>query len=306
MLPNMFQATSFSILSNSGNLFSGILCENVQGKAILNSRFITKRKESEKRISRPFEQVDWRQARVDRHALQSHQVSQEIIIAQEKERQRVACELHDEAGQALTVLKVSLELLLADLSKAGFSEAQAGAFCQRLGAAISLCEKTMSQIRLLAHDLHPAALEDLGLNLALEGFCSDFCERTHLPITYTGIDTPALPDTAQICLYRFLQEGLTNVVKHAHASQVWVTLHFDAHQVILTVKDDGIGINLHPQAASNNPHGIGLIGLKERLAMLGGKLEIISHSEKGTCLAAFVPYEAGNEPDQQDSSSPGR
>ena len=257
----------------------------------MDAQQIAKNTSSEKDQSSLSDQVE-EHGQVDALAGQLRQLSQEVILAQEKERQRLARELHDEAGQALTVLKVSLELLQEDLIKAEEFEAPDKSFCHRLGEAICLCEQTMYQIRRLAHNLHPAALEDLGLNLALEGLCSDFSEHTRLRVAYTGSDTPPLADAAQICLYRFLQEGLTNVVKHAQARQVEICLRADAGFVTLAVKDDGRGI-CQPADASprTQSDGMGLTGLEERLALLGGRLEIASQPGQGTCLTAFIPFE---------------
>lgn len=126
------------------------------------------------------------------------------------------------------------------------------------------------------------------MNLALEGFCGDISARTRLPIRYTGVDLPGLPDAIQICLYRFLQEALTNVIRHAHAQHVWVDLLAEGRQVVLSVKDDGIGF---PTPETAGAPGLGLLGLRERLGMLGGRLEIVSRPAGGACLTAWIPFE---------------
>jgi PAS domain S-box-containing protein len=224
--------------------------------------------------ARLFEQVRAGRERLRRLTLQ-------VVSAQEEERHRLSRELHDEAGQALTALKISLDLIQSDLP------AEAGSLRQRLGEAVALTETTMDQIRLLAYGLRPPALDAVGLNYTLEGLCRDFAMRTQLSIDYAGAELPALSEAANICLYRFLQEALTNVAKHAYANQVWVALRYDAEMVSLAVEDDGQGFD--KQAGTSA--GIGLLGMQERIELLGGRLEIESWPGQGTRLTAHIPLQ---------------
>jgi signal transduction histidine kinase len=208
-------------------------------------------------------------------------LTQQIVSAQEEERKRLSRELHDEAGQALTALKISLELIQSDLP------VKAGSLHQRLGEATALTETTVEQIRLLAHGLRPPALDAVGLNYTLEGLCRDFAERTQLSVDYVGAEMPMLPEAVNICLYRFLQEALTNVAKHAQASQVRVGLRYDSETVSLSVADDGKGF----EEQNGMSAGIGLLGMRERLEVLGGKLEIESGAGQGTRLTAHIPLQ---------------
>jgi len=243
-------------------------------------------KDIEEEKAELFNRVKQQHEQLNNLALQLRQLTHQVIMAQEEERRRVSRELHDEAGQALTVLKVSLELIRADLLE---SQAEA-MLCKRLDEAVGLCESTMTRIRMLAHDLRPAALDDLGLNLTLEGFCRDFSERTQLSIFYAGVETPALMGSAEICLYRCLQEGLTNVAKHACATQVLVRLHYDENSVRLVIEDNGRGFDqLAENLLKSHKEGIGILGLQERLVSLGGRLEINSQAGKGACLSVIVP-----------------
>jgi signal transduction histidine kinase len=222
------------------------------------------------------------QVRVGRERLR--RLAQQIISAQEKERRRLSRALHDEAGQALTALKISLELIQADLP------VEFGPLHRRMGDAAALTDATMEQIRLLAQDLHPPALDAVGLGPTLQGFCRDFAERTRLSIDYLGLELPMLPEAVNICLYRFLQEALTNVAKHACASQVCVALRCDAEAVSLSVEDDGRGFDQQAGlSVSGWPMGIGLLGMQERLESLGGQLEIESRPGQGTRLVAYLP-----------------
>lgn len=231
--------------------------------------------------ARLFEQVHAGQEQL-RH------LAQEIVAAQEKERQRLSRELHDEAGQALTALKIGLELVRADLPP------EATDLAQRIGESTALTEATMEQLRTLARDLRPPALDMAGLDLTLEGLCREFARRTGLSVTYTAhnVSKSPLPDEVNICLYRFVQESLTNVAKHAQAEQVTVTLGYHNGMVVLVVQDDGQGFNKPAGSIQwDKPKGIGLLGLQERLQLLGGWLEIDAQPGQGARLTAYVPQE---------------
>ena len=218
------------------------------------------------------------------------QLTQQVVSAQEAERHRVSRELHDEAGQALTVLKFTLQMMLTDLPGEGVNVVNPELLRPHLLEAIALCETTMEGIRLLAHDLRPAALDDLDLNLTLEGFCHDFAEHTNLAITYEGVESLILPEPTEITLYRFLQEALTNVTKHAYAYRVWVTLEYENGVVSLVVQDDGKGFAEQTvKQGSTQAKGMGLPGMRERLELLGGWLETHSDPGHGVRLVARIP-----------------
>jgi signal transduction histidine kinase len=191
-----------------------------------------------------------------------------VVDAQEEERQRVSQELHDEAGQALTALKISLELIQASLP------GELTAVYNSLNDAIDLTDETMESIRLLAHNLRPPVLDRFGLDASLEGLCRDFAERIQIPINYQGTELPPLPDALATSLYRFVQEGLTNAAKHANATQIEVNLSCEDGRLRLQVTDDGQGFQRAPAAAadaSGQRHG--LMGMVERLMLLGGQLD---------------------------------
>jgi PAS domain S-box-containing protein len=267
---------------------------------VVNSRDITQRKKIEAEKGRLLEKIQQQHEQLRSQSIRLRQLAQQVISAQEEERHRVSRELHDEAGQALTALKVSLEMVVADLPAGEIpsnntNASRLSALHYRLCQALALCESTMEQVRQLAHDLRPAALDDLGLSLTLEGFCRDFADRTHLSIVYHGEEVPSPASAADICLYRFLQEGLTNAAKHSQASQVRVTLRGENDLVSLAIQDDGKGFD--QQAVLSLPgcaKGIGLLGLQERIESLGGRLEIDSQPGQGARLVASLPWaEAG-------------
>jgi PAS domain S-box-containing protein len=228
--------------------------------------------------ARLFEQVRAGQEQLRR-------LTRQVVTAQEEDRRRVSRELHDEAGQALTALKINLELLQADLP------AEFTALRQSLSEAIALTDETMDEMRRLAHTLRPPALDAVGLNPTLEDLCRDFARRTHLSVNYVGAEVSGLPDAAAICFYRVLQESLTNVARHAHADQVQVALRCDADRVSLSVEDNGRGFDTGGVISnSNQDAGIGLLGMRERLELLGGRLEINSRPGRGTRLVAHIPW----------------
>lgn len=210
-----------------------------------------------------------------------HKLNQQTMTTLEEERRMISRELHDEAGQALTALKMYIELILKGLPP------DANALRQRIGEAVDLSDKALKEIRRLAQDLRPPALDALGLNLTLEDFCYEFSKRVGLSIRYQGRELSAMSSVIRISLYRFLQEALTNIVKHAQASFVKVRLRYSHNRISLVVKDNGRGFVM----AQIEIQGMGLVGMRERLTMLGGVLSIHSKPGRGTCLMATIPWE---------------
>ena len=150
------------------------------------------------------------------------EMAERVVIAQEEERQRISRELHDDLGQALTTHLLDLRKLQDDVSAPG------KALFARLQMLHDQTNEIFSTIRRLAQDLRPPVLDALGLNLAMQTYCAEFTRRTQLPVTFEADQTfPELPDIYEITLYRVLQEALTNIVKHAEASQVWVELSLE-------------------------------------------------------------------------------
>jgi signal transduction histidine kinase len=221
------------------------------------------------------------QVRVGRAQLRK--LTQRVLSVQDEERRRLSRELHDEAGQDLTALKISLELIKKEIPL------EFNAIHDRLGEAITLTDITMEQIRLLAKGLRPPALDAVGLKYTLEDLCRDFARRSNIKIEYTGADLPLLSEEINICFYRILQESLTNACKHARADHIFVTLRQEVGNICLVVKDDGQGFR--KKNLNRNSMGIGLLGIKERLKMLGGRFEVKSQPGQGTILIAYIPWQ---------------
>lgn len=210
-----------------------------------------------------------------------------IVTTQEEERLRISRELHDEAGQALTSLKISLDLLRGSLP------AEQESTRARLADLSALTGETMEALRTLAHDLRPPGLDTFGLNVALEGLCHDFAARTAIDLQYSGVDLPDVSTGLSLSLYRFAQEALTNVAKHAEARYVSVDLSLSDGEICLTIADDGKGFTYDPN--SGRAQGIGLTSMQERTDLLGGRLEVEAWPGKGTRLSARVPLDPSRE-----------
>ncbi len=238
--------------------------------------------------ARLFEQLE-----VERERLRW--LTRQVVAQEEEERHRVSRELHDEAGQALTALKISLSLIQSEMPHA--TGEGAGQLNHRLADAVDLTDTTMEKIRLLARGLRPPELDAVGLNGTLGGYCSEFARRTDLPIQYTGVEIPNLTDAVNISFYRVLQEALTNAAKHARASSVKVKLSRRRRMVRLSVEDNGQGFNPRAQMRQAKSHdfpqsgGIGLLGMQERFELLGGRLDVKSRLGMGTRLVAQAPTE---------------
>ncbi|HEX7082897.1 MAG TPA: GAF domain-containing sensor histidine kinase [Gaiellaceae bacterium] len=203
-----------------------------------------------------------------------------VVEAQELERRRLARELHDETGQALTSILLGLK---------GIRAARTEEAAERAEAELrDLVVRALQDVRSLAVELRPAALDDFGLAPALERLVATFGERSGLRATLdASLPAERLPAEVETVLYRLVQEGLTNVVKHAGASSVSVVLARRDGGVGAIVEDDGGGF-----AADQVREGaLGLVGMRERLALLGGTLAIESTPGSGTALVAFVPLE---------------
>ncbi len=212
---------------------------------------------------------------------QHRQLTQKLVLAQEEERRRVAHELHDDVGQALTALRMNLQLFRHDLT----DEAAKA----KMDGIVDFTQTIVEKVRRVSYGLHPPALDTLGLNLALTGLCEGFTEHTELPIIYTGQEVPGLSETAQISLYRIVQESLTNAARHAHATEVTVELSDRGTEVILEINDNGQGFDLAQIMAQVGRTGLGLLGIRERAEILGGRVEIQSEPGQGTHIRVIVP-----------------
>ena len=212
-------------------------------------------------------------------------LSHRLINVQESERSRLAKDLHGDTGQALTALKMKLELTKNELSDVS------GHAKERLHEAVELTGETLAKLRMIAHGLRPPALDMIGLSAALEGLCNDFAQHTQVSVVYEGGEIPNMPNPINISLYRILQEGLTNSVRHGHATRIEVDLKLRDGDIRLTVRDNGKGFDAHSPVSDRETSGVGLMDMRERLESLEGHLEVWSRPEAGTRLVATIPLE---------------
>lgn len=218
---------------------------------------------------------------LDEDARQLHQLSGAIIQAQEEERRRVARELHDEAAQALTSLLVRIRLLerADDLAAAR----------QHTRELREITAGALEQVRRVALELRPTILDDLGLLAALEWRVDEFNAAGSARATLaTDCRDLRLSQAAELALFRVAQEALTNAARHAGASEVALSLCCDRGMLTLAIADNGRGFD--PAAATD---GLGLRGMRERLALIGGSLTIEGAPGAGTRVTARVPGVAG-------------
>ena len=223
--------------------------------------------------------------RAERQSKRIRLMARRVVQAQEEERKRISRELHDEAGQALTALQIGLELAQAQLPDE-LTDAKAS-----IKELVELANDTQTNLRRISHNLRPPGLDAFGLDAALRGLCEDFAHHTGLNVSYKGSKVPDLQPLPALSLYRFAQEALTNIVKHAQASAVHVVLEPGSDTISLQVDDNGQGFVPPDWDATVLPQGTGLVGMLERLEMVDGYLDIRSTEGEGTRLTAVVPLE---------------
>jgi signal transduction histidine kinase len=207
-----------------------------------------------------------------------------VIGAQELERRRLARELHDETGQALTSILLGLKSIRAAATPEEAERAE--------NNLRELVVQALQDVRNLAVELRPTALDDFGLIAALERLAATFSERTGIKATVAAtVGDSRLPPDTETVVYRLVQEALTNVVKHAAASEVGIVLTRRDGGVSAVVEDNGQGF----AESDVRSDALGLLGMRERLALLGGTLAIESTPGQGTAVIAYLPLPGGVE-----------
>ena len=201
-----------------------------------------------------------------------------VVAGQELERRRLARELHDETGQALT----SILLGLKHVEEAGSPESARAAAAELREQIVD----TLQNVRRLAVELRPSALDDFGLAPALERLAEAFGEQSGIAVDIqTNLDSRRLTPEVETALYRIVQEALTNVAKHAEATRVSIVVTRRESSVTAVIEDDGQGFG----AGGGTGEGLGLVGMKERVGLLGGRLALESTEGAGTTVVAEVP-----------------
>lgn len=204
------------------------------------------------------------------------ELSKRLLTVQEQERVRISREVHDELGQALTAMKIDVQHLIRER----------GDLTEPLGKVSKCIDEIVDIVRRIAADLRPAILDDLGVTAALEQQLRRVRESTGMKTALTVDEEPELDMLTGVTLYRIAQEGLANVVRHANATEVEVTLAVRDGAAVLTIRDDGQGIRTD-QVAS--PSSLGLLGMRERAELLGGSVTINGQPGRGTVLTVTLP-----------------
>jgi len=206
-----------------------------------------------------------------------------LIEAQETERQSIARELHDQIGQVLTAIRINLQTVW-DTCETSESRAL-------IDEGVAIVDEALEQVRDLSFELRPSLLDDLGLVAALRWYTDRFARRTGIR-SANAIDLPEntrLRLELETACFRIVQEALTNVVRHAGARNVSITLRSLKNEICLSIKDDGRGFDAHSQRLSQFTTHLGLRGMRDRALAVGGRLEIKSSPSRGTEISAHFP-----------------
>jgi two-component system CheB/CheR fusion protein len=220
---------------------------------------------------------------------------QQLITAQEGERLRLARELHDQMGQHLTAISLGLKVVEGAIP-------ETSAACNRLHQLQELTDLIGKEVHHLALELRPTALDDLGLNTTLVNYVESWSERSGVEVDFhsTGLDEERLPAALETALYRIVQEGLTNVLKHAGAHRVSLILTRSSNHVRAILEDDGCGFDPEKEMDGTRGSGrLGLLGMRERVSLVGGTLTIESTPGKGTAIFVSIPLPADRKEDSQ-------
>lgn len=213
---------------------------------------------------------------------QLRELSKRLLTIQEQERVRIAREVHDELGQALTAMKIDLQQIAR----------RNPALAEPLVPVAHTIDHIVDLVRRIAGDLRPAILDDLGVSAALEQQLRRLRESSGIRTSLTVSEEPELDMLTSATIYRITREALANVIRHAGASQVEVTLGTRGGAVVLEVRDDGRGIT-HEEISG--PHSLGLLGIRERAELLGGSVAIAGRPGEGTVLTVTLPITKGGD-----------
>jgi len=217
-----------------------------------------------------------------------HDLTRKLINAQEKERARLARELHDDLSQSVALLSIQLATLRNEPKDLEYVKNQLDQF-------VSNVERLSIDVHRISHELHPARLTQLGLETALRGFCRELSAAHPLEIAFEAKNVPRdLPQDISLCLYRVTQESLQNIIKHSGAALARVTVKFENGEIRLLVSDNGSGFD--PSAAKAK-EALGLISIDERVRAAKGTAKVISAVGAGTKIEVCVPV--GNNPDKR-------
>jgi two-component system, chemotaxis family, CheB/CheR fusion protein len=253
---------------------------------LLTMEDITLRRQAVERIARQNVELEREVERTGKTLTEAQEelrgLTAYLLNAQEEERRHIARELHDDIAQRLSALRMEFD--------AARNQKEEKARIKALEAIHEQIDSLNTEVRSLSHRLHPAILDDLGLPAALKALVDDFHEREQMPASYIGSDVPeTVPREAATALYRISQEALRNVAKHAGKTHVKVLLQGQDHMLRLEVRDFGTGFDRDGDVPRQ---GLGLVNMKERARIAGGKLSVQSGLGEGTTVSVEVPLNA--------------
>jgi two-component system sensor histidine kinase UhpB len=222
-----------------------------------------------------------------------------IIETQESERKRISRELHDEIGQGLTAIKFCLDRMDKQLPPS-FPQVREG-----LSEAKSLSNQMLTAMRQLSMDLRPTMLDDVGLIPTLRWYIQNFSNRLNIFSSFQAIGVQEkLPPQIETAFYRIIQEALNNIAKHSGANRVEVHLERRDATLSVSISDNGRGFDLGKMLRLESPErGFGILGMRERVSLLGGEMDIQSRAESGTFIYIEVPYSKTGGENEKDTGS---
>jgi PAS domain S-box-containing protein len=281
--------------------FEDTVCPSPEGIAVY-TRDITERKQAEAAIAKSIAELELRV--LDRTAQllaaseeleretakrnlaegERNQLLRRLMAAQEDERNRISRQLHDQLGQDLIALTLKLGMLKGKYG----TQAE---LVEKLVALEAIARQISRDVDFLVWELRPTAIEDLGLLVALSNYVENWSKHFDVDaeLHISGEDNDKLSAEAETVIYRVVQEALTNIAKHAKASNVSVLLEWRSDQVSLIIEDNGVGFDVE-ESFGQQPKGVGLIGMRERVMLVGGTAEIESNAGSGTTVAVRIPF----------------
>ena len=246
--------------------------------------------------------------RLEEYSVRLQELSDQVLLAQEEERRRLARELHDQTGQELSTLLLGLKLFR---DAAARPSPDLPALRTQAAELAELARSTLDGVRTLALELRPRMLDDLGLATALRAYAEEWSARAGVPVDFTAeISDTKLPSNTELAVYRLVQEALVNVAKHADASRVSVRIERRDGELLAEVRDDGRGMvlpergrpyssdgagRLEERHGGGLSAGLGLFGAQERIALVGGRFALESAPGQGTTVRAVIPLTGRGE-----------
>lgn len=206
------------------------------------------------------------------------ELNDHLIRAVEEERSNISLQVHDELGQSMTALKMDLSWIRQNMNQPDLVQA-------KLDKMIQMTNEVIHRVQRISSELHPGVLDDLGLNAAIDWYCSEFTERSGIACELFLDEKEPDTQKLQLAMFRIIQEALTNVLRHSKADKVSIEL-ITSPEFLLTISDNGIGI---PAEKIESGKSFGLIGMRQRIAQCGGNIEFKGEPGKGSTIFVQIP-----------------